>query len=98
MLELTFLEGLQPYLTVNITILHEVIQSIYCVSGGGVTMKNISRWTGPGGSYRSIQRLFASQIDWLGLNLYLIAYGYFGYIFSGDFLLAVDPTFRTYAL
>ena len=92
MLELTFLEGLQTYLTVNITILHEVIQSIYCVSGGGVTMKNISRWTGPGGSYRSIQRLFASQIDWLGLNLYLIAYGYFGYIFSGDFLLAVDET------
>jgi len=92
MLELTFLEGLQPYLSVNIAILHEVIQSIYCVSGGGVTMKNISRWTGPGGSYRSIQRLFSSEIDWLDLNLHLIAYCYFGYSFSGEFLLAVDET------
>ena len=92
MLELTFLESLAPYLNVNVAILHEVIQSIYCISGGGVTMKNISRWTGSGGSYRSIQRLFSSKIDWLELNLYLIVYCYFGCSFSGDFLLAVDET------
>lgn len=92
MLELTFLEGLQPYLQVNIAILHEVIQSIYCVSGGGITMKNLSRWTGSKGSYRNIQRLYASQINWLSLNIYLITCCYFGYEFSGDYFLAVDET------
>lgn len=92
MLELTFLEGLQPYLTVNIAILHEVIQSIYCVSGGGVTMKNLSRWTCNKGSYRNIQRLYASPIDWLSLNIYLITSCYFGNQFSGEYLLAVDET------
>ncbi|WP_299466777.1 transposase, partial [uncultured Microscilla sp.] len=92
MLELTFLEGLQPYLQVNIAILHEVIQSIYCVSSGGITMKNLSRWTSSKGSYRNIQRLYGSQIDWLCLNIYLITSCYFGYEFSGDYLLAVDET------
>lgn len=92
MLELTFLEGLQPYLSVNIAILHEVIQSIYCVSGGGITMKNLSRWTGAKGSYRNIQRLYGSQIDWLALNIYLITSCYFGYELSGEYLLAVDET------
>jgi hypothetical protein len=31
---------------------------------GRVTMLGISRWTGPGGSYRTVQRLFAQALPW----------------------------------
>lgn len=31
---------------------------------GRVTMLGISRWTGPGGSYRTVQRCFATVIPW----------------------------------
>ena len=31
---------------------------------GRVTMLNISRWTGQGGSYRTVQRFFNTVIPW----------------------------------
>ena len=34
---------------------------------GRVTMLGISRWTGPGGSYRTVQRFFATVIPWASL-------------------------------
>jgi hypothetical protein len=34
---------------------------------GRVTMLGISRWTGDGGSYRTVQRLFATVIPWASL-------------------------------
>jgi putative transposase len=34
---------------------------------GRVTMLGISRWTGPGGSYRTVQRFFAAVIPWASL-------------------------------
>ena len=34
-------------------------------------MKNISRWSGKGASYRSIQRFFSNPTNWLELNLLL---------------------------
>lgn len=57
----------------NISILQEMIKGTYSISSGGVTMKNISRWTGSGGSYRNIQRLMLSPINWLCLNLTLFS-------------------------
>jgi len=77
----------------NISILQEMIKGTYSISSGGITMKNISRWTGTGGSYRSIQRLMLSPINWLCLNLSLF------YVWLSDqsivlneenFILAVD--------
>ncbi len=35
---------------------------------GQITMLNLSRWSGKGGSYRSIQRFYASSICWLEMN------------------------------
>ena len=35
---------------------------------GRITMLSISRWTGKGGSYRTIQRFFMSRIQWDELN------------------------------
>ena len=34
---------------------------------GRVTMLGISRWTGKGGSYRTVQRFFATVIPWASL-------------------------------
>ena len=51
--------------------MREIIKGTYRISSGGVTMKNISRWTGKGGSYRNVQRLFSASLDWLALNLLL---------------------------
>ncbi len=72
MLELSLiLELLTPVLDTNVGIMREIIKGTYRISCGGVTMKNISRWTGKGGSYRNVQRLFSVSLDWLALNLLL---------------------------
>ena len=66
MLELQqIIMSLSPALGTNVGIIEQIIKGIYCVSSGGSTMKNISRWTGKGCSYRTIQRFFAHPIDWL---------------------------------
>ena len=39
---------------------------------GRVTMLGISRWTGSGGSYRTVQRFFCSSLNWSGLHWALI--------------------------
>ncbi len=39
---------------------------------GRVTMLGISRWAGPGGSYRTVQRFFHTSLHWCGLQWALI--------------------------
>jgi len=39
---------------------------------GRVTMLGVSRWAGPGGSYRTVQRFFHASIHWCGLQWALI--------------------------
>jgi putative transposase len=95
MLELTDLLGvLAPALETNVRTLIEMVKGIYCISSGGVTMKNISRWTGQYGSYRSIQRLMAQSINWLALNLLLFQSAYLDAepVGRGRFFLALDET------
>ena len=41
---------------------------------GRITMLGISRWTGKGGSYRTIQRFFRQTFSWCCLNWYLMRY------------------------
>jgi putative transposase len=57
---------------------------------GRITQRGISRWTDPGGSYRTIQRFFQTHIDWLAVN------GTFFLNFvwdrKGVYLLAGDET------
>ena len=56
----------------NIGTFIEMAKGIYCISSGGVTQENISRWTGKKGSYRSLQRLVQKSINWLNLNVLLL--------------------------
>jgi hypothetical protein len=62
---------------------------------GRITMQGISRWTEEGGSYRTIQRLFNTKIDWPQLMVTFVA------IWFADaedlFLLAGDETVVTKA-
>jgi putative transposase len=51
--------------------LGRVIEAMLAISGR-VTMKGLSRWSGKGGSYRTIQRLFNTPLNWLQLNWLLI--------------------------
>lgn len=57
---------------------------------GRITQKGISRWTGKGGSYRTIQRFFHTNIDWLALNCCL--FQHFFWDRHGVYLLAGDET------
>lgn len=82
--------AIQPILQVKIGLFREIIKGIYSISSGGVTMKNISRWTGSGCSYRNIQRFFASPHDWLAMNVQLLRTVIFGIPDSNRYVLAVD--------
>lgn len=56
--------------TVSATELRQLMVIIPAVLGmtGPVTMLNISRWTGKGGSYRTIRRFYNTSIMWLQVN------------------------------
>jgi hypothetical protein len=61
---LALLDCFIPYVsTASIQQLSQIIVAILTMSGR-VTMLGISSWTDKGGSYRSIQRFFASVIPW----------------------------------
>jgi putative transposase len=57
---------------------------------GRITQRGISRWTDPGGSYRTIQRFFQTKIDWLAVNGCFFLN--FAYDRKGVYLLAGDET------
>jgi putative transposase len=60
---------------------------------GRVTMLSISRWTGEGGSYRSVQRFFNTHIDWARIQFGLIRPFFLNT--SDTFVLAGDETVVT---
>lgn len=60
---------------------------------GRMTMLSISRWTGEGGSYRSVQRFFNTTIDWKNVQWSLICQ-YFQNSFD-FFILVGDETVVT---
>jgi putative transposase len=59
------LQSIAP--VVSSTVLQQMSQVIYglLISNGRITMLEISRWTERGGSYRTIQRWYHSQLIWL---------------------------------
>ena len=69
---------------------------------GRVTMLGLSRWTEQGGSYRTIQRFFATKISWLQLNWYLIRHQFHDpeevMILGGDETVVTKSGRETYGL
>jgi hypothetical protein len=57
---------------------------------GRVTMLGISRWTEKGGSYRTVQRFFATNVPWLELLVEFFQTHLFDS--KSEFILAGDAT------
>ncbi len=59
------LQSIAP--VVSPTVLNQMSQVIYglLITSGRITMLEISRWTERGGSYRTVQRWYHSQLIWL---------------------------------
>jgi putative transposase len=86
---------LQPIL--SNTSLHQVAiicEAIFTMTGR-VTMLAISRWTTEGGSYRTLQRFFASNLPWL--NILWLFFRHHLYKSDETYLLAGDETVITKA-
>ena len=56
--------------TVSATELRQlsVIVPAVLAMSGSITMLNLARWTGPGGSERTIRRFYHASIVWLKVN------------------------------
>ena len=65
---LALLQTIAPQLSK--TTLRQMSQVIFgmLVSSGRITMLGLSRWTEKGGSYRTIQRFYASQLPWQAIH------------------------------
>jgi len=57
---------------------------------GRVTMRGISRWTSTGGSYRTVQRFFATDLPWTELLVKFFQTHLFDS--KSEFILAGDAT------
>jgi DDE superfamily endonuclease len=92
---LPFLLCLHPEVTLT-TIRHfRLITLALLAMTGRVTMLGISRWTGQGGSYRTVQRFFATTLPWAALFWLFFR----THLFHADdvYLLAGDETVVTKA-
>src|SRR5947209_19487352 len=73
MLDLTIvLACLQPCVSAT-TLRHLNCITLALLSmGGRVTMRGLARWTGDGGSYRTIQRFFYTTLPWAQMMWLLV--------------------------
>src|SRR5437667_1444245 len=69
---------------------------------GRVTMLGISRWAGKGGSYRTVQRFFATVIPWATLFWVFFRHHVYrpgeGYLLVGDEVVATKAGKHTHGL
>jgi hypothetical protein len=86
---------LQPHLTT--TTLRQVSRIAWAmlVMTGRVTMRGIARWAGKGGSYRTVQRLFATGIPWA--TLFWVCFRHHVYHPGDVYLLVGDAVVVTKA-
>jgi len=81
--------------------LGRVIEAMLSMSGR-VTMRGLSRWSGQGGSYRTIQRFFNTSVNWCHLNWLLIRHHVLDaddvVVMSGDHVVVTKAGKMTYGL
>ena len=69
---LALLQCLAPVVTpTTLRQFSRIILAVLAMTGR-VTMLGISRWTEPGGSYRTVQRFFNTAVDWSQVHWLLI--------------------------
>src|SRR5919201_3067324 len=86
---------LQPYLPATTLRQCSRIVRALLVMTGRVTMVGMARWAGPGGSYRTIQRFFATVLPW-GL-LFWVFFRHHLYCPGDVYLVAGDDVIVTKA-
>ena len=81
--------------------LTRVTEAVLSMSGR-VTMRGLSRWAGKGGSYRTVQRLFNTVLDWSQLQWLLIRTHLLDdhevVVASGDHVVVTKAGKQTYGL
>jgi putative transposase len=81
--------------------LGRVVEAMLSISGR-VTMKGLSRWSGKGGSYRTLQRFFNTTLSWCQLNWLLIRHHLLDaddiVLMSGDHVVVTKSGKTTYGL
>jgi hypothetical protein len=69
---------------------------------GRVTMRGLARWTGPGGSYRTVQRFFATAIPWASVFWLFFRHHLYDpsevYILAGDEVVVTKAGKHTHGL
>jgi IS4 transposase len=99
---LALLQCLQP--TVTKTTLRQCSRIVLAmlVMTGRVTMLGLSRWAGTGGSYRTIQRFFATALPWATLFWVFFRHHIYRaaevYLLVGDEVVATKAGKHTYGL
>ena len=82
-----------PHLSATTTRqLSQVVLALLAMTGR-VTMLNISRWTGQGGSYRTVQRFFNTVIPWT--TIFWIFFRTYLLDRESDYILVGDETVRS---
>ena len=90
---LALLQTLSPVLSkIDIRRMRWIAQSMLSMTGR-VTMLGISRWSGKGGSYRTVQRFFNTSIPWLKIFFLFFKQQLFNIKF--EYLLAGDESVIT---
>lgn len=78
-----------------------IVQAMLTMTGR-VTMLNLARWTAKGGSYRTIQRFFATQLPWTELLVEFFRRHLFDpreeYILAGDATTITKAGHQTFGL
>ena len=81
--------------------LHRIVVAMLAMTGR-ITQLGISRWTDKGGSYRTIQRFFHTQIDWTSVQWLFFQYFLFRpdavYVLAGDESIVSKSGKHTYGL
>jgi putative transposase len=96
------LQCLQPHVTATTLRHFSRIALAMLVMTGRVTMMGLSRWTGPGGSYRTVQRFFATAIPWATLLWVFFRQHIYRadevYLLVGDEVVATKASKHTHGL
>lgn len=89
---------------VSKTTLRQMSHVLYgmLVTSGRITMLGLSRWTEKGGSYRSLQRWYSSELPWKAIHWLLFRLKFLKaeeeYILAGDEVVASKAGKATYGL
>ena len=99
---LALLQCLAPVVTpTTLRQFSRIVLALFAMTGR-VTMLGISHWTEPGGSYRSVQRIFSTAVDWSQVHWLLIKthllQAQATYILAGDKVVVTKAGQETHGL